>query len=73
MRALTAEDDAEIRLCLRQLRDTTAGTGFMHEAFHKDRPEDYTRPWFSWANTLFGELILHLDKTRPHLLRQSLE
>ena len=39
MRALTSTDDAEIRQCLRWLRNTTAGTGFMHESFQKDDPE----------------------------------
>jgi hypothetical protein len=57
--------------CLRWLRNTTAGTNFMHESFHKDDPTKYTRPWFAWANGLFGELILHLYKTSPSLLRQS--
>ena len=39
---------------------TDAGTGFMHESFHKDNPENFTRAWFAWQNTLFGELILKL-------------
>ena len=38
--------------------DTDAGTGFMHESFNKDNPEKFTRAWFAWQNTLFGELIL---------------
>jgi meiotically up-regulated gene 157 (Mug157) protein len=68
VRALTADNDAEIAACLAQLRDTTAGTGFMHESFNKDRPADFTRAWFGWANTLFGELILKLKAERPGLL-----
>ena len=67
-RALTATDDDEIRQCLRWLRDTTAGTGFMHESFKKDDASSFTRPWFAWANTLFGELILKLAADRPSLL-----
>ena len=39
------------------LMDTEAGTGFMHESFHKDNPAKFTRAWFAWQNTLFGELI----------------
>jgi len=71
-RALTATDDEEIRRCLRWLRDTTAGTGFMHESFDKDDASHFTRPWFAWANTLFGELVLKLANERPGLLGASL-
>ena len=39
---------------------TDAGTGFMHESFHKNDPKNFTRAWFAWQNTLFGELILKL-------------
>lgn len=60
MRALTSTDDKEIEQCIRTLVNTDAGTGFMHESFHKDNPVNYTRPWFAWANTLFGELVLKL-------------
>jgi meiotically up-regulated gene 157 (Mug157) protein len=69
LRALTSTDDAEIVCCLRWLRDTTAGTGFMHESFDKDDPQKFTRAWFAWANTLFGELLLNLAEKRPELLR----
>ena len=65
MRALTSTDDAEIRQCLRWLRNTTAGTGFMHESFQKDDPQVFTRAWFAWANTLFGELTVRLASERP--------
>lgn len=62
MRAMTSKNDDEIKYCLRMLRDTDADTGFMHESFHKDNPEQFTRGWFAWTNTLFGELILKLEK-----------
>ncbi len=67
-RALTSTDEREIRQCLRWLRDTTAGTGFIHESFQKDDAMNFTRPWFAWANTLFGELVVNLAKERPALL-----
>lgn len=60
MRAFTSRDNGEIRDCLRMLMTTDAGTGFMHESFHKDNAEKFTRKWFAWQNTLFGELILKL-------------
>jgi meiotically up-regulated gene 157 (Mug157) protein len=60
MRAFTSTDDEEIRQCVRMLISTDAGTGFMHESFHKDNPQKFTRKWFAWQNTLFGELIIKL-------------
>jgi len=69
LRAMTSESDKEIEKCLRMLVNTHAGTGFMHEAFDKDDPSKYFRSWFAWANTLFGELIIKIDKERPHLLK----
>ncbi len=61
MKAMTTNNDNEIKDCIRMLRDTDASTGFMHESFHKDDPSKFTRSWFAWANTLFGELILKLE------------
>jgi hypothetical protein len=68
MRALTSTDDTEITNCLELLGSTHANTFFMHESFHKDDQFDFTRRWFSWANSLFGELIITLAKERPHLI-----
>ena len=60
MKAFTSQNDEEIKTCVKMLMDTEAGTGFMHESFHKDNPAKFTRAWFAWQNTLFGELILKL-------------
>lgn len=60
MRAMTSSDDSEIAWCVKTLRDTDGETGFMHESFHKDDPKNFSRKWFAWANTLFGELMLKL-------------
>ncbi|MCU6453437.1 glycoside hydrolase family 125 protein, partial [Sphingomonas sp. A2-49] len=72
IRALTATDNATIRACLRMLRDTDGGTGFIHESFDRDDPAKFTRAWFAWANGLFGELIVHLARTRPAILKAPL-
>ena len=72
MRALTSTDEKEILNCLRMLKSTHAGTGLMHEAFDKVDPKRFTRSWFAWANTMFGELIVKLYEQRPHLLKVKL-
>lgn len=68
MRALTSSDANEIRSCINTLKTTHGDTGFMHETFHKDNPKDFTRSWFAWANTLFGELLWETYKNNPKLL-----
>lgn len=73
IRAFTSAEESEIAQCLRWLRNTDAQTGFVHEAFHKNNPAEFTRPWFAWANSLFGELILRLMEERPHLLTLDLK
>ncbi len=60
MKAFTSQDDQEIKSCVEMLMKTDAGTGFMHESFNKDDATNFTRAWFAWQNTLFGELILKL-------------
>lgn len=70
MKAFTSTDDEEIRQCIQMLIDTDAGTGFMHESFNKDNASKYTRHWFAWQNTLFGELILKLiDDGKLNILK----
>ncbi len=68
MRGITAETPSEVHQCLDMLQATHAGTGFMHESFHKDDAATYSRPWFAWANTLFGEFVRKVYLERPELL-----
>lgn len=68
MKALTSTSEQEIQDCIKVLQATHAGTGFMHESFHKDDPQKFTRHWFAWANTLFGELLWKTYKQSPRLL-----
>ena len=60
MKAFTSTNDEEIKQCIEMLMKTDAGTGFMHESFNKDDATKFTRAWFAWQNTLFGELIINL-------------
>ena len=57
MQALTSRNRDEIVSCLSMLASTHAGTNRMHESFDPDAPEQYSRPWFAWANTLFATLL----------------
>lgn len=69
MKAFTSNNDEEIKTCIEMLMKTDAGTGFIHESFHKDDPKNFTRAWFAWQNTLFGELIVKLiDEGKLDLL-----
>ncbi len=60
MRGITSESRKEKEKMLAMLEATDAGTGFMHEAVNVDNPKDYTRPWFSWANSVFCEFVLDI-------------
>ena len=57
MKAFTSNDDKEIKWCIETLMHTDAGTGLIHESFDVNDSNHYSRPWFAWQNTLFGELI----------------
>ncbi len=65
---LTSTDKQEIKACIQALKATHGGTGFMHESFHKDDPKNFTRKWFAWANTLFGEFLWKTYQQHPELL-----
>lgn len=69
MKGLTSNNDEEIKLCIETLKNTHGDTGFMHETFHKDDPTNFSREWFAWANTLFGELLWKTYQEKPHLLK----
>ena len=68
MRGLTSTSDAEIKACINSLVASHGDTGFMHEAFHKNDAKKFTRKWFAWANTLFGELVWETFNRRKALL-----
>ena len=69
MRALTSTDEKEIKTCIETLQKTHAGKGFMHESFNKNDPAKFTRAWFAWSNTLFGELLWRTYHEKPALLK----
>jgi len=60
IQGLTAMNEGERQTILDMLKNTEAGTNLMHEGFHMDDPTQFTRPWFSWANSMFSEFVLAL-------------
>ncbi|PWN50287.1 hypothetical protein IE53DRAFT_316075 [Violaceomyces palustris] len=68
---LTSVDAEEQYDCLANLRNTTAGTGLMHESFNVNNATDFTRPWFAWVNGLFGEALRHIEDTNPSVLERD--
>ena len=68
MFGLTSTSVPEVASNLRALKATHGGTGFMHESFHKNNPRRFTRSWFAWANTLFGEFVLQTAQRAPQVL-----
>lgn len=71
MRIMTSDDDAEIVSSLRQLLSSTNGLGLMHESINTHNDGVWTRQWFSWANGLFGQMMLDLRRRKPHVLTLS--
>lgn len=69
IRGMTSTNDEEIKKCITMLKTCHGGTGFMHESFHKNDATKFTRSWFAWSNTLFGEFLWNTYQSKPHLLK----
>ena len=68
IQGLTSNSNTEIKHCIEILRSTHGDTGFMHESFHKNDSKKFTRSWFAWANTLFGEFLWKVYKEKYPVL-----
>lgn len=58
MQGLTSPSRSEKRKIIEAMVATDGGTGWMHEGIDVNDPSNFTRPWFSWANAIFTELVL---------------
>ena len=57
MQGLTSTDKDEIKEIIDMIVNTDADTGYLHEGFHVDNPNKFTRKWFTWPNSLFAEFV----------------
>lgn len=62
MQGLTADTSKEKNKCLEQIVDSVRDNNLIHEAVNANDPNKYTRPWFCWANSLFAEFVLTMEK-----------
>lgn len=57
MQGLTSDNEEEINSLVETLIKCDGNTSYMHEGFHCDNPEEFTRGWFAWSNSLFADFI----------------
>lgn len=67
IQAQTSDNDTEIMECINLVRNSSL-LGLVHESINVTNIKDYTRPWFSWANSVFAQTILKVAEEKPHLI-----
>lgn len=55
---LTSDDKKEKLDKIMMMKETDGETLFMHESFDPNDPTKFTREWFSWANSMYCELVM---------------
>jgi uncharacterized protein len=57
IKGLTSTSLVERWEAIAQIVDSDADTLLVHESVFADDAHRFTRSWFAWANSLFGELV----------------
>lgn len=75
IQGMTAVTKAEKEEILQTFKVSDGDENLMHEGFHVDNPKEFTREWFSWANSMFSEFMLHMHgkhvKGSPIAIREE--
>ncbi|KAL8772249.1 MAG: hypothetical protein Q9209_002461 [Squamulea sp. 1 TL-2023] len=73
VRIMTSEDGSgeEAKEEIKAILNTTDGLGLIHESIDAWDVKKWSRQWFSWANGMFGQMILDIEKNRPYLLDET--
>ncbi len=58
LQALTSSSEKEKKELIEMVKRSDADTNYTHEGVDKDNPNNYTRSWFAWSNSLFAYLLL---------------
>ncbi len=58
MQGITSDSREEKQRIFEILCQSDADTCLMHESVMADDPKRFTRPWFSWANSVFCEFVM---------------
>ena len=67
VQAMTSDDDAEIMAAIKQVAESSK-LGLVHESVNVQSINDYTRPWFAWANSVYAQTILDIAARKPYLI-----
>lgn len=58
VQGMTCKDPEEKYRILEMVCENDDGTNLIHESVFTEDPSLYTRPWFSWANSVFCEFVM---------------
>ena len=58
----------QVRKWTKMLLESTSGLGLIHESVNVHNSNLFSRPWFGWANGMFGETVFDLADRFPDFL-----